>query len=191
MTRFELHVEKWKDCTRCDLHKGRSRVVFARGSLPCDILFIGEAPGKEEDVYGIPFIGRAGKLLDRIIERSIPETLTYALTNLVCCVPLDSEDHAKTTQPLWNHIDACRPRLQEFVEIVSPRLVILVGKLPQDNIVPTAEWSVKFEAPTIGIKHPAAILRNKAGIIHQDLEVNKAVIAISNAVDKYLLEDGG
>lgn len=70
-TRYQLHVERWSDCTACDLHEERKNVVLARGSLPADVLLVGESPGKGEDSLGSPFVGPAGQLLDEIVDRSL------------------------------------------------------------------------------------------------------------------------
>jgi uracil-DNA glycosylase len=70
-TLWSAHVDDWKDCTRCPLHTVRSNVVLARGSIPCDILFVGEAPGRSEDALGKPFVGPAGILLDEMIEDAL------------------------------------------------------------------------------------------------------------------------
>jgi uracil-DNA glycosylase len=97
VTPFQLHVNRWGDCQQCELHRVRHKVVLARGRVPCDVLFIGEAPGASEDVLGLPFVGPAGHMLDYIIERSIGEHnelrkekglpgLRVAMTNLVCCM---------------------------------------------------------------------------------------------------------
>ena len=73
MTRYSLFVEKWKDCRDCYLCETRNRIVFARGTIPADVLFLGEAPGESENVTGVPFDGPAGNLLDAIIGRSVPK----------------------------------------------------------------------------------------------------------------------
>ena len=87
MTPYQRHREKWKGCERCSLYRGRRSVVLCRGKLPCDVLFVGEAPGVSEDVLGRPFVGPAGKLLDEIVERALDGQYDYAITNLVACIP--------------------------------------------------------------------------------------------------------
>lgn len=72
MSAWTDHVAKWKNCDLCPLHKQRNRICIARGTVPCDVLFVGEAPGPSEDAIGQPFVGPAGKLLDQIIERALP-----------------------------------------------------------------------------------------------------------------------
>lgn len=96
MTTWLEHVEKWRDCMRCPLSEQRSNIVLARGTVPCDVLFVGEAPGASEDALGQPFVGPAGHLLDQVIERALPhptkdvwEQLRFD-TNTPWCYALDA-----------------------------------------------------------------------------------------------------
>lgn len=187
MTRFQLHVEQWKDCTRCSLHHMRTRVVHFRGSVPCDVLFLGEAPGESEDVIGQPFIGPAGKLLDQIIERSIGEVnqhraadgqngLSYGMTNLVGCLPR-GEDGAKTGEPEGPEIRQCAPRVEDLVDMCSPLLIINVGALARkwlDSVLPHRQMK------SASIEHPASILR--ANIAQRGLAIQKAIVTIRSAL---------
>lgn len=217
MTPYQLHVQNWVGCTRCPLAAGRKRVCLVRGSLPCDVLFVGEAPGESEDVLGAPFKGPAGRLLDSVIGRvfrpvalcSICGTVrtdsngdwvcrnghdrsnsggrdvTYALTNLVGCIPRDP-DGGKATEPDVESITACGPRLQEVVDLARPRLVVAVGKLPVEWL----EQGVKGQlvdlrgTPLAHMLHPAAVLRAQAAA--QGLMVQKMVVSLSSAVREYL-----
>ena len=96
---YKQHVQRWKSCTACKLCETRKKVVMYRGDVPCDILFIGEAPGPSEDVIGQPFIGPAGHLLDRIIDKAIQPyrkvnpniSFRKVFTNLVCFIPKAEE----------------------------------------------------------------------------------------------------
>jgi DNA polymerase len=186
MTRFQLHVRDWLDCTRCESHLTRKHVVLARGDLPCDVLFVGEAPGESEDVIGRPFCGPAGKLLDKIIGNSCyrgPDEpgLSIALTNLVGCIP--REDGKKAGEPDHECIMTCRPRLEELIRIAQPRLIVRVGKLAKEYLDQGYKHSVKVpEGITmIDIIHPSAILR--ANIAQRGLLVQKAVVTLSNALE--------
>src|SRR3954471_2435855 len=91
MTTWLEHVARWRDCTRCPLSQQRSNIVLARGQVPCDVLFVGEAPGASEDALAQPFCGPAGHLLDQIVERALPPIVSYAMTNLVCCFPREAK----------------------------------------------------------------------------------------------------
>lgn len=198
-TPWQQHVEDWKSCTLCELSKSRSRVVLARGSIPCDLLFVGEAPGESENAVGKPFVGPAGRLLDLIIIRSIPHTrykneddpgkdqlvpeYSYALTNIVSCIPRE-EDGSKTSEPPDEAVKACQPRLKEIVQIADPKLLVCVGKFATDWLTPGFRHSIKLHRPVsmIHIVHPAAILR--ANQAQQGLMIQRCVVQISKAVEK-------
>lgn len=190
-TPFQQHVARWKDCKRCELWKTRKQVVFARGSVPADVLFVGEAPGSSENALGKPFIGPAGKLLDKIIDLALPKSISYCLTNLVCCIPL-GEEGSKVAEPTEDSIQACWPRLKEFTRIVKPRLIVFVGKLAArhiagassfrlDDLPENPEWILKDRClEFIEITHPAAILRMEP--MQQKLAVRRAIVILHDAV---------
>ena len=176
MGAFQTHKDKWSGCQRCDLHQARTRVVLARGKLPADILFIGEAPGASEDVLGKPFVGPAGKLLDRMIKDATARLdLRVAITNLICCIPKDKG--SKIGEPPPEAIKACKPRLKEFVRIASPKLVVLVGKLARCqglDVVPA-------NLPLCTIAHPAYLLRLE--IARRGLAIQRETITLSDNVE--------
>lgn len=179
--KFLAHARRWRDCDRCLLACQRQHIVLARGQVPCDILFIGEAPGDSEDSTGEPFRGPAGKLLDRIIHDAVVtqpqgDQLRLAFTNLVCCFPREQKRN-KINEPPIEAIKACQPRLQEFVQLAEPRMIVRVGELAaahcgQLNLAP-----VKM----LDIVHPAAILR--ANDAHQRSMRDRAVVALANAIE--------
>lgn len=175
MTPYQKHKKRWSGCKRCNLCRRRKRVVLARGKVPADVLFVGEAPGASEDVLGAPFVGPAGNLLDRIIERSLDGQWDYALTNLVACIPL-GKNGKKTGEPEEQYIEACEERLIEFVGLCKPRLIIRVGKLA-DKYAP-----VVSECAEASIIHPAAVLR--MDVSQRGLAVQRSIAAISDAVDE-------
>ena len=183
MTRFQSHVERWKDCRACGLCERRTRVVIARGMVPCDVLFVGEGPGRSEDVLGKPFCAPAGHLLDKIIERALPAGVTFALANLVCCLPVD-DDGDKMGEPPPESIEACAERLNEFVEICGPRLIVCVGELAKSWIFPSKKGQKGilkgYDGAMAAITHPAAILR--ANVAQRSLLVQRCVVALANAV---------
>ncbi len=174
------HQLAWKDCKRCPLCEDRSNIVLARGSLPCDVLFIGEAPGESENVLGKPFCGPAGHLLDTIIEDSIGEyRAKLAFTNLIACIPRE-EDGKKLAQPPKESILACAPRVVDFAKIASPRLIVCVGKL-------STEWvrKIGIQGPLIDIVHPAAILR--APIQQKGLMSQRACVILRDGFDTHVV----
>lgn len=163
---------------------------MARGQIAADVLFIGEAPGISEDTIGIPFCGPAGKLLDHIIDESIAGRLRYALTNIVCCIPLD-DDGVKTAEPIREDIKKCQPRLVELVRIVKPRLIVCVGTLAKKYVsgqspfapvdwLPTGQEAIEFE----DIVHPAFILRSN--IAQQGIAIQRCIARIATRVDNLL-----
>lgn len=171
MTPYQMHVQKCKNCTACDLYRKRSHVVVARGKIPADILFIGEAPGQSEDVIGKPFVGPAGKLLGYIIDESIGDRFSCCIANLVRCIPL-GEDGDKVSEPPKESIKACRPYLIELMELCRPRLIVCVGKL-------ALKWLPSTDAAIVEIIHPAAILR--ADISQKGLAIQRSIITLLDA----------
>lgn len=181
MTPYQLHVLDWKDCLRCPLSEQRTRVVLGRGSLPADVLFVGEAPGVSEDVLGQPFKGPAGKLLDSIVADSLPPGVRWAMTNLVGCIPLD-DDNEKAGEPDDGAIRACSPRLVEFAAMAAPRLIVCVGKLATNWLnTPMSRDTVRLRGGvlTVDITHPAAILR--ANPAARGIMRKRCVVTIRNA----------
>ena len=199
MTPYQQFVRNWSTCTACPLHATRSRVVLARGSVPAQVLFVGEAPGRSEDVVGLPFVGPAGRLMDHIIARSVPPGVAHALCNLVCCIPL-GEDGQKTAEPDDEAVRACAPRLREFVGLCRPSLIVCVGALARDWLDRQNHHNVWREdygrlgrdrklhfgadVPRIDVTHPAAILRQP--VAQQGLSVQRCVVKIGNAVEEYV-----
>lgn len=168
MSKWLEHLEKWRECDLCPLSEGRFNIVLARGELPCDVMFIGEAPGASEDVLGRPFVGPAGKLLDDIIrEASGGSPPRYCMTNLVACIPL-GEDGSKTKEPPKVAIDACRDRLNEFIEIAEPQEIVYVGKMAYKH----------GDYEGVEITHPAAILR--ADESQKNLLIKRCEIVLEN-----------
>lgn len=197
MTPYQSHVAKWSVCRRCPLCADRATVVLARGSLPCSILFCGEAPGESEDVLGQPFVGPAGHLLDHIIKEAIPleqadgpdqpptgYLYDWAFTNLVACFPKEQKE-AGINEPPDEAILACRERLVELVMIAKPRLIVAVGTLARDWLDPKAVRKNLKPLPTIPqafIIHPAAILR--APTVQQSLMIRRSVVTLRSAIEK-------
>ena len=177
LTRHKAH---WKDCTRCPLCETRRSVVLYRGSIPCDFLLVGEAPGEIEDLRGRPFVGPAGKLLNQILLDVLVhrlKNLRYAITNIVACIPIieDELSSGKTRAPDKNEAKACKPRLEKFIEICKPRLIVTLGK--------TAEkYLPGHSASTLGIIHPAAILRMENDG-QKDLAIKRATLALRKGLE--------
>lgn len=192
LTPLQRHVRRWEGCRACPLCGQRSRVVLARGAVPCDVLLCGEAPGASEDALGVPFCGPAGKLLDRVVAASVPPDLRIAFTNLVCCFPREAKTRGDS-QPAPSEIEACRGRLVEFVRIARPRLVVLVGRLARRWVTGASMFRLdgEDEQPEwieagrclefVEIDHPAYILRMPE--VAQSGAIKKAVLRVRNAVE--------
>lgn len=164
---WQDHVAKWRDCSRCPLSQQRGRICLARGTVPCDVLFIGEAPGASEDALGQPFKGPAGLLLDcrdedrpGIVQRALPSHLEWseetqanvwkvdvpcAFTNLVACFPRWAKSRGDN-EPEVSEIKACTPRLVEFVRLCRPRLIVLVGTIARRHVYGSAQFRLDGEA---------------------------------------------
>lgn len=189
-TRWSLFVDKWSGCTACSYCDHRKRVVLSRGKLPCDILLVGEAPGDSENILGAPFLGPAGRILDHIIQQSIPPTLRYAMTNLVACIPRD--ENRKTTEPEPSSISKCASRLAEYIELAVPRAIVRVGVLSREWLGPKSRNPLLraiAENPSYSfadIVHPAAILRSNIAL--QDYTIRRCIITIMDLCDRLPVE---
>lgn len=175
---YQRHVQKWHDCTACQLCERRKKVVLYRGDLPCDVLFIGEGPGQSEDVLGQPFVGPAGKQLDRIIAaalRGVP--LRKGFTNLVACIPLNP-DGPGVVDPDKKAILACSMRLREIYKLAKPSLIVCVGDLAAKYIGPV--FLGNDNCGITKIVHPARILRTDA--TQQGIMIQGAVATLRDAL---------
>src|ERR1700735_2063176 len=109
-------------CTRCRLAEGRTQVVFGVGDPGSSLLVVGEAPGREEDLQGEPFVGRSGKLLDRLMLEEIGLTRAECyIANVVKCRPPNNRD------PAPNEIASCRPYLEEQITLIEPAVIVTLG----------------------------------------------------------------
>jgi len=157
----DLAVEA-STCTRCPLAGGRTQVVFGMGDPHADLLFVGEGPGAEEDRQGLPFVGRSGQLLDRLMleELGITRDRVY-IANVVKCRPPDNRD----PQPI--EIESCRPYLERQIELIAPKVVVTLGKFAGQLLLDSRVGITKLrgreypfgEAVLIPTLHPAYALR--------------------------------
>lgn len=179
--KFSEHKENWINCDICELCETRKNVVLLRGKIPCDVLFIGEAPGRSEDVLGKPFVGPAGQELDKMIEVAVKNSLSnlkFAFTNLISCIPLD-EAGGKVSAPEPQWVDACSARLTECIDLCKPKKIIYVGNEAWEymrKIERKIEHPPKFRS--IKITHPAAILRAKSP--QKEFAISKNINKLSN-----------
>jgi uracil-DNA glycosylase family 4 len=108
-------------CTRCPLHQGRTNVVFGNGNADADLMFVGEAPGHHEDLQGLPFVGRAGQLLDQLLGEIGLSRKDVFVCNTLKCRPPGNRD------PLPDEIDTCKPYLHRQVELIEPKVICTLG----------------------------------------------------------------
>jgi uracil-DNA glycosylase len=108
-------------CERCPLSETRNRVVFGAGNADADLMFVGEAPGAEEDRQGLPFVGRAGAFLTELLEGIGMKREDVFINNLLLCRPPGNRD------PLPSEIDSCRPWLEQRIELIQPRVICTLG----------------------------------------------------------------
>jgi uracil-DNA glycosylase len=156
--------EQARDCVRCPLHRTRSTVVFGAGNADADVMFIGEAPGANEDRMGLPFVGQAGKLLDKLLAEIGLERKDVFIANTLKCRPPDNRD------PHPNEIEACQDYLQRQVELIEPIVICTLGnfstKLLRGDTVGISRLHGQDEIRVIGSRavrlfplyHPAAAL---------------------------------
>jgi DNA polymerase len=170
-------------CTRCPLAETRTQVVFGVGHPSADLVFVGEGPGAEEDKQGIPFVGRAGQLLTRLIEGiGLTRDQVY-IANVVKCRPPGNRD------PQPDEIEACRPYLEGQLDFLQPRVVVTLGNFATKLLLETKEGITKLRgrefpyrdgAVLIPTFHPAAVLRGGGTALAQvrgDFVVVKRALA--------------
>jgi len=120
--------EEIKNCKRCNLWKTRNNIVIGEGSLNADIMFIGEAPGYYEDKQGRPFVGKAGKILDELLNSVELKREEIYITNILKCRPPGNRD------PLPEEIKACTPYLDRQIEIIKPKKICTLGNFATNYI---------------------------------------------------------
>ncbi|MEN3015159.1 MAG: uracil-DNA glycosylase [bacterium] len=158
-----------KKCNKCILHSYRNNAVPGNGVYQTDIMIVGEAPGRNEDIQGLPFVGQAGKLLDKMLESIGLFRDKVFITNVVKCRPPENRD------PTDQEIEACLPYLKRQIELVNPKLIILVGKHSTRAIL-GINLKISHLKGRLFIKdgryifctyHPAFVLRNYSSYIDE------------------------
>ena len=153
------------DCTRCKLHGlGRKQIVFGVGSPDADLMFVGEAPGADEDIQGIPFVGRAGQLLTKIIEAIGLKRDDVYIANVIKCRPPQNRN------PDPDEVDTCEPFLFQQVDVIKPKVIVALGTFAARALLRTLDPISRLRgrvyeyrgAKLIPTFHPAYLLRNPA-----------------------------
>jgi DNA polymerase len=163
--RFDALRVEASTCTRCRLCEGRTQVVWGMGDPASPLLFVGEGPGAEEDKQGLPFVGRSGQLLDRLLleEMGLTRDRCY-IANVVKCRPPNNRD------PLPDEIAACNPWLDAQLEFIRPKVVVTLGNFATKTILGTTQGITSVrgnvypyrDGVLIPTFHPAAVLRGGA-----------------------------
>ena len=150
-------------CQRCALADGRHNVVFGVGSRDAEVLFVGEGPGENEDLQGEPFVGRAGKLLDDMLELiDLDRKKNVYIANIVKCRPPHNRDPLNTEQ------DACIGYLRTQVALIRPKIIVCLGRIAAMRLIREdyritrehGQWVEKAGVAMTALYHPAAILRD-------------------------------
>jgi len=152
------------ECTRCKLHKGRNRIVFGDGNPKARLVFIGEGPGAEEDKQGIPFVGRAGKLLTQMIEAMGLQRQDVYICNVVKCRPPENR------RPEDDEVSTCSPYLLRQLDTIAPKVLVCLGAVAAQTLLETnrgisqfrGEWLDWRGHKLMATYHPAYLLRNPA-----------------------------
>ena len=149
-------------CRRCGLCETRTNVVFGVGTPDAEVMFIGEGPGEQEDLQGEPFVGRAGKLLDDMLELIDLDRSRIYIANMVKCRPPKNRD------PLPEEQAACSEWLTRQIALIRPKIIVCLGRIAamkyiREDFKITKEhgqWTVKNGIMTMAMLHPAALLRD-------------------------------
>jgi uracil-DNA glycosylase len=150
------------DCTRCKLHKKRNKLVFGDGSAKAQLVFVGEGPGADEDAQGLPFVGRAGKLLTQMIEAMGLQRKDVYICNVVKCRPPEN----RTPEP--DEVQTCSPYLLRQIDVIDPKVIVCLGAVAAKTLLQTArgisqyrgEWQEWRGRKLMATYHPAYLLRN-------------------------------
>jgi uracil-DNA glycosylase len=169
------------DCTRCKLHTlGRTQVVFGVGNPDADLMFVGEAPGRDEDVQGIPFVGRAGQLLTKIIEAIGLTRDDVYIANVIKCRPPENRN------PEPDEVETCEPFLFRQIDIIQPKVIVALGKFGAQTLLRTLDPISRLRgrvydyrgARLIPTFHPAYLLRNPSSKreVWEDMKLARSLL---------------
>ena len=162
---IETVQDVWADignCTRCPLHEGRTQIVQTVGNYQSDLMFVGEAPGADEDAKGEPFVGRAGQLLNKIIEAIGMKREDVCIGNINRCRPPGNR------QPTLPEAHTCRPFLLREIAVIRPKVIVVMGNTALHNLLDTkigitrmrGQFHDYFGVKVMPTFHPAYLLRD-------------------------------
>jgi DNA polymerase len=176
-------------CTRCKLHtQGRTQVVFGVGNPNADLMFVGEAPGADEDVQGEPFVGRAGQLLTKIIEAMAMKREDVYIANLIKCRPPGNRN------PEPDEVQECEPFLFRQIDQIKPKVIVALGKFAAQALLKTTEPITRLrgreykyrDAILMPTYHPAYLLRTPSAKreVWADMKRVKELLGEGGTLDK-------
>ncbi len=179
-----IRAEIGPDCSRCKLHElGRTQVVFGVGNPDADLMFVGEAPGQDEDLQGIPFVGRAGQLLTKIIEAIGLTRDDVYIANVIKCRPPGNRN------PEPDEVDTCEPFLFRQVRVIRPRVIVALGTFAARTLLRSSDPISRLrgraftygDAILIPTFHPAYLLRNPSSKreVWEDMKKVRDLLAAS------------
>ena len=170
------------DCTRCKLHHGRTKLVFGDGNPKAELVFVGEGPGRDEDTQGLPFVGRAGKLLTQMIEAMGLRRQDVYICNVVKCRPPENRTPEK------DEVETCSPFLLRQLDAISPKVIVCLGSVAAQTLLETnrgishfrGEWLDFRGRKLMATYHPAYLLRNPSakGEVWKDLQKVMVVLGL-------------
>jgi DNA polymerase len=170
------------ECTRCKLHKTRNTIVFGDGSANAQLVFVGEGPGHDEDVQGLPFVGRAGKLLTQMIEAMGLQRKDVYICNVVKCRPPENR------LPEKDEITPCSPFLLRQLDAINPKVIVCLGACAAQTVLETNRGISQFRGQWLEFRgrklmatyHPAYLLRNPSAKaeVWKDLQKVMAVLGL-------------
>ena len=176
-----IKAEIGPDCSRCKLHTlGRRQVVFGVGNAEADLMFVGEAPGADEDIQGEPFVGRAGQLLTKIIEAIGLTRGDVYIANVIKCRPPQNRN------PEQDEVETCEPFLFQQIDVIKPRVVVALGTFAARTLLRTLDPISRLRgrvyeyrgAKLIPTFHPAYLLRNPSAKreVWEDMKLVKSLL---------------
>ena len=179
---LKIHADLGDDCTRCKLHRGRTKLVFGDGNAKAQLVFVGEGPGRDEDQQGLPFVGRAGKLLTQMIEAMGLQRKDVYICNVVKCRPPENR------APEKDEIESCSPFLLRQLDAIAPKVIVCLGSVAAQALLETnrgishfrGEWLDFRGTKLMATYHPAYLLRNPGakGEVWKDLQKVMAVLGL-------------